>query len=100
MLTHQDIGPTMGVTDGANNFNSIKLFTRWLKWTCRFIFKLETSKSKKSKRQTYEELNNLTDYELRDLGIGRSDIPSIAAGTFDDVRVTKSKYATNENLKG
>ena len=67
----------------------VDLFSNW-----------KRARARKAKaRQTYRELNNLTDYELRDLGIGRSDIPSIAAGTLDDVRVTK-KYATNENLKG
>ena len=49
-------------------------------------------------RRTYKELNQLTDYELRDLGIGRSDIPSIALGNFDDRRM--SKTTTNKNLKG
>lgn len=49
-------------------------------------------------RRTYRELNQLTDHDLRDLGIGRSDIPSIALGKFDDVRVTNVK--TNKNLKG
>ncbi len=67
----------------------VDLFSNWKRCRAR----------KAMARKTYNELNKLTDYELRDLGIGRSDIPSIAAGTFDDVRVTK-KYATNENLKG
>lgn len=49
-------------------------------------------------RVTYKELNKLTDRELHDLGIGRSDIPSIAIGKFDDARMTKTK--TNQNLKG
>tara|TARA_B100000085_G_scaffold275599_1_gene293669 strand:+ start:649 stop:921 length:273 start_codon:yes stop_codon:yes gene_type:complete len=75
------------IQDGLNGL--VDLFSNW-----------KRSRARKAKaRQTYRELNNLTDYELRDLGIGRSDIPSIAAGTFDDVRVTK-KYETNENLKG
>ena len=74
--------------DGLNGL--VDLFSNWKRSRAR----------KAMARKTYNELNKLTDYELRDLGIGRSDIPSIAAGTFDDVRVTKSKYATNENLKG
>ena len=54
---------------------------------------------KAMERRTYNELQNLTDHELRDLGIGRSDIRSIAKGTFYDKRI--SKYIkTNENLKG
>jgi uncharacterized protein YjiS (DUF1127 family) len=44
---------------------------------------------------TRRELQHLTDHELRDLGIGRSDIESIARGTFHDDRVK-----TNKNLKG
>lgn len=66
----------------------VDLFSNWKRTRAR----------KALARQTYKELNNLTDYELRDLGIGRSDIPSIALGKFDDVRV--EKYQTNENLKG
>jgi uncharacterized protein YjiS (DUF1127 family) len=46
---------------------------------------------------TRRELSNLTDHELRDLGIGRSDITSIANGTFHDNRM---KARTNANLKG
>jgi len=48
--------------------------------------------------KTYRALNELSDHELKDLGIGRSDIPSIAIGTFDDKRM--SKATTNNNLKG
>ena len=48
-------------------------------------------------RQTRLELSQLTDHELRDLGIGRSDITSIANGTFHDNRM---KARTNANLKG
>jgi uncharacterized protein YjiS (DUF1127 family) len=47
--------------------------------------------------RTRKELSNLTDHELRDLGIGRSDITSIANGTFHDNRM---KAKTNANLKG
>ncbi len=46
---------------------------------------------------TRRELHNLTDHELRDLGIGRSDIESIARGTFNDNRMTAR---TNKNLRG
>ena len=48
--------------------------------------------------QTRRELSQLTDHELRDLGIGRSDITSIANGTFNDERIKKP--TTNKNLKG
>jgi uncharacterized protein YjiS (DUF1127 family) len=46
---------------------------------------------------TRRELRNLTDHELRDLGIGRSDIESIARGTFNDNRMTAR---TNKDLRG
>ena len=47
--------------------------------------------------RTYKELSQLTNHELRDLGIGRSDITSIANGTFHDNRM---KAKTNANLRG
>jgi uncharacterized protein YjiS (DUF1127 family) len=34
-------------------------------------------------RQTIKELSKLTDRELHDLGIGRSDIRSVARGEFN-----------------
>ncbi len=46
---------------------------------------------------TRKELSQLTDHELKDLGIGRSDIESIARGTFRDKRMTAT---TNKNLRG
>jgi hypothetical protein len=46
---------------------------------------------------TRRELRNLTDHELKDLGIGRSDIESIARGNFQDKRMTAT---TNKNLRG
>lgn len=49
-------------------------------------------------KKTRRELSQLSDHDLRDLGIGRSDITSIANGTFHDKRITKVE--TNENLKG
>ena len=48
--------------------------------------------------RTRKELSQLTDHELRDLGIGRSDITSIANGTFNDDRIKKP--TTNANLRG
>jgi|TARA_B100000902_G_C27284639_1_gene903704 uncharacterized protein YjiS (DUF1127 family) len=49
-------------------------------------------------RRTHKELSQLTDHELRDLGIGRSDITSIALGNFHDKRM--SNATTNKNLRG
>jgi uncharacterized protein YjiS (DUF1127 family) len=49
-------------------------------------------------KRTRRELSQLSDHELRDLGIGRSDITSIANGTFHDKRINNVK--TNSNLKG
>ena len=45
---------------------------------------------------TKKELSKLSNYELKDIGIGRSDITSIANGTFHDARDTH----VNKNLKG
>jgi len=45
---------------------------------------------------TKKELCKLSNYELKDIGIGRSDITSIANGTFHDARDTN----VNNNLKG
>jgi len=49
-------------------------------------------------RKTKIELSRLSDYELKDLGIGRSDITSIANGTFNntDRRIVEP----NRNLRG
>ena len=47
--------------------------------------------------RTHRELSQLTNHELNDLGISRSDITSIANGTFHDRRM---KARTNANLKG
>ena len=44
---------------------------------------------------TKRELSKLSNYELKDIGIGRSDITSIANGTFYDARDTN----VNKNLK-
>jgi uncharacterized protein YjiS (DUF1127 family) len=51
-----------------------------------------TRAQKALERQTIKELSRLSDRELHDLGIGRSDIGSIARGTFH--------RETNPNLKG
>lgn len=47
--------------------------------------------------RTRKELRQLSDHELRDLGIGRSDIESIARGTFHD---GTDRVKTNKNLEG
>jgi uncharacterized protein YjiS (DUF1127 family) len=54
-------------------------------------------KDKAQVRKTYKALQELSDHELKDLGIGRSDITSISLGTFHDSRVN---VRTNKNLKG
>ncbi len=54
---------------------------------------------KAMERRTFNELSALTDHELRDLGIGRTDIRSISRGTFYDKRMSKD-LKTNDNLKG
>jgi len=46
---------------------------------------------------TRKELSQLTDHELKDLGIGRSDIESIARGTFHD---GTDRVRANKNLEG
>ena len=51
--------------------------------------------AKRLERKTYVELSRLSDRELQDMGIGRSDIPSIARGTWHDDRAE-----TNKNLRG
>jgi len=45
---------------------------------------------------TKKELSKLSNHDLKDIGIGRSDITSIANGTFHDARDTN----VNNNLKG
>ena len=51
------------------------------------------------RKQTLRELYRLSDRELHDIGIGRSDIMSLANGTFQDKDVPETKN-TNDNLKG
>jgi uncharacterized protein YjiS (DUF1127 family) len=50
-------------------------------------------------RQTRNELSQLTDYELKDLGIGRSDIESIARGNWRRDEMN-TKTQANDNLRG
>lgn len=51
--------------------------------------------ARRLEKQTYTELSRLSDRELQDMGIYRSDIRSISRGTFDDSRVE-----SNANLRG
>jgi len=52
-------------------------------------------------RQTRNELSQLSDYELKDLGIGRSDIESIARGNFHrNEKVQPTIEQENVNLRG
>ncbi len=63
------------------------------------IRQYKTNRAQKAMyRKTKNELSRLTDHDLKDLGIYRSDIESIARGTFSDERI--SKVETNSNLKG
>ena len=47
-------------------------------------------------KQAVRELNQLTDYELRDIGISRGDILSVVRGDKDMARAADM----NQNLKG
>ena len=50
---------------------------------------------------TIKELNRLSDYELRDIGIARGDIYSVATGDETLERVRRENVAViNTNLKG
>ena len=52
-------------------------------------------------RQTRNELSQLSDHELKDLGIGRSDIESVARGTFHrNEKVQPTIEQENVNLRG
>ena len=53
-------------------------------------------------RQTKRELSQLSDYELKYLGISRSDITSSANGTFNSSRMNPQPTIEQENvnLKG
>ena len=51
--------------------------------------------AKRLERKTYLELSRLSNRELNDMGIGRSDIMSISRGTWYDDRAE-----TNKNLRG
>jgi uncharacterized protein YjiS (DUF1127 family) len=48
--------------------------------------------AKAQARITHRELSKLTNHELKDMGIGRSDITSIANGTWKDGRRINEDY--------
>ena len=54
--------------------------------------------ARRLEKQTYAELSRLSDRELWDMGIGRSDIRSISRGTF--YRDYKDQVEVNKNLGG
>ena len=49
-----------------------------------FKAKMDRARSKAAARRTYKELNKLSDYELRDLGITRDDIYAISYEAYYD----------------
>ena len=51
-------------------------------------------------RQTIKELNQLSDYELNDIGIARGDIYGVATGDDTLERTRRSAVDSNTNLKG
>ena len=59
-------------------------------------------KQRRLERQTYNELSSLSDRDLQDLGISRTDIRSISNGNFyrDEMESYKSKVEVIQNLKG
>ena len=52
---------------------------KFIKW---FFQVLSVSEEQVRYRRTIEELRSLSDYELRDIGISRSEIYEIAAAEF------------------
>lgn len=50
-------------------------------------------------QETYRELSALSDRELRDMGISRSDIPAIVAGTFTREPVVETPAAAPEAIE-
>ena len=50
--------------------------------------------------QTVKELSALTDKELKDIGLSRGDIYSVARGDITHKRSVNYKVETNPNLEG
>jgi uncharacterized protein YjiS (DUF1127 family) len=63
----------------ANTFNSLGLASWWKEFT-------KNRAQQKAYRETVAELSKLTDKELRDIGLSRGDIHSIAMETHYDNR--------------
>jgi len=53
--------------------------------------------ARRAEKETFRQLSVLSDRELQDMGIGRSDIRSIASGNFYR---EYSDVEANKNLKG
>lgn len=60
----------------ASNLLHIPAFTEWFRDMARSYAKNQQS------RQTYKELSKLSDRELNDIGISRSDIRAVAYDLF------------------
>lgn len=73
--------------------------TEWLNFsmfTEYFKQLVHSVKREREIRRTINELNQLSDLELRDIGISRGMIPSIAMEAYYDNR----DISTNKNLRG
>ena len=57
----------------------------------------ENYQRKQQIKRTIRELSQLTDNELKDIGLGRGDIYSVASG---DNSLKRSAADTNANLRG
>ena len=66
-------------------------FGQWLKNVQQNLQK------RRLQRETYNQLQSLSDAELQDIGIYRSDITAISNGIWDE---KEDKTTTNDNLKG
>ena len=59
---------------------------------------LQKLRNRQSYRSTFNELSQLNDRELNDIGIGRGDIKRVAMGD-PEYKLVKD-YGPNDNLKG
>jgi hypothetical protein len=78
-------------------FQLVMAVTDWLDFssvTNLFKSKVDEIDYKVAARRTYKELNKLSDYELRDIGITRDDIYAVAYEAYYDdiVKERKSRY--------
>lgn len=74
----------------ANTFNWLRLESWWKNYTNRLA-------QHRAYKETVHELSKLSDAELRDIGLSRGDIHSIAMETHYD---SLDKIEYNKNLKG